>query len=67
MRVSNGEELFNAWRDLAYRVKALGSIVQNDMEITVDDFSGWLDYVEQAKNMLAALAEKTHEHILRGE
>ena len=57
--IKSNEELFNRWKEATYVLRNLSSIVQNDIEITEQEWKEWLTNLELAKSALDTLGEDT--------
>ena len=64
--IKSDEQLFNKFRDLSYKLRSLGGIVQNDMEIEEDEVirimgKQWDELVKEMADHRMAVVD----HIMR--
>ena len=62
IRLKATEKLFNRYEGIGIQVRGLSAIVQNDMEITDEEFYDWREKAIDTKNLLEELIEDTFEH-----
>jgi len=63
-KVKANESLLNAFNDLAYGFKALGSIIQNDIELNDEDIYKWVYQSGSLINDMKTLIRQTENFIL---
>ena len=63
MKVVADERLFNCFKDLGNRISSLGSIVQNDTEITQLQLDEFCDLMYSMEDKIADLRQSVQEHI----
>jgi len=62
MKIKADKKLFDAWLALANHVKALGSIVQNDMDIAPVDYAEWQSMLVSVQDKFKSLTTLTISH-----
>jgi hypothetical protein len=63
IKVEANKEIFDLWQSVSYGVRNLGSIVQNDMELTPEQYMQWVVHVSNTRTLFEALVKKTMDHI----
>ncbi len=64
-RVKANRELFDRWNDMAKRVEHLKGIVQNDCDISLDDFNAWVRISRHVLEELTTLRRDTYLYAIR--
>jgi len=62
--VKANEELFNAWKSLAYRLEQNNAIVQNDQPISDEELLVWAQNLSRTLKEIELLKAKTQQYIL---
>jgi hypothetical protein len=62
MMGTSREELFNRYIELSYNVRNLGSVVQNEGDITREDIRIWIEQANNTYNELTLLQSKTMKY-----
>jgi len=63
VKIKSNEELFNDIYHLAAKTTSLASIVQNDTEITPEDYKEWALMGTQCINDIKLWMQKVYKHI----
>jgi hypothetical protein len=63
MKIKANEELFDSWKAVAFQISELGTIVQNDMEITNEAFIEWLRRTARTQEVMRRLISSTTKYV----
>lgn len=61
--IKSNEEIFKLWQSLSYGVRNLSAIVQNDIQLTPDQYAQWTAHVSNTRTMFESLVKRTMDHI----
>jgi hypothetical protein len=65
--IKGNKFLFEEWHKLAIQVSGLAGIVQNDIEITNEDYEEWIKLAIKHSNKITELTNKTIQYVEKGE
>jgi hypothetical protein len=65
MKVKADEDLFYRWKALNVQIDGIASIVQNDMEITEEEWKDWCNNTTKLIRNIRQLRFETCEHLSR--
>jgi 3-methyladenine DNA glycosylase AlkD len=63
MKIKSNEKIFNEWKQLGMKISMLSSIVQNDMEISTEEYLEWINLAYKSISNMNKLIEETKKII----
>ena len=63
LTIKTNDDLFNKFKALSLKVKALGAIVQSDSEINEDELQDWIEITQTVMTELNSLQIEVIKHV----